>query len=317
MVIYCYKQFLAIADAIAGNDETGTPSLWDDEAGFFKDLVVTPDGHTRHIDVYSWVGLIPLFATEVVDERLLSHAPRFAALLQEVKGGLFQGHQVCACPAWKNEHGEHLLALVDHTMLPRILERLLDEAQFLSPYGVRSLSRAHATDTRLGHIPGIGDAVIEYVPGESNSWMFGGNSNWRGPVWLPTNYSLIHALERYQRFLGDGFTVAVPCLGGRRQTLAQVTGLIAERLADLYRHRDNGSIPALSAANPQQSDRHWRDLLLFCEYFHADTGQGLGAVHQTGWTGLLANLVMRRYRRDIKAWTESGKSDAPPIDDLV
>jgi len=137
-------------------------------------------------------------------------------------------------------------------------------------------------------------------------------------VWMPVNYSLVHAIERFHRFLGDDFTVAVPCLDGERLNLKQIATLIAERIADLYRHQTDGSVPALSSANPIQDDPHWKDLLLFCEYFHADTGQGLGATHQTGWTGLLANLVMRRYHRDIKAWSELDHSDGDaPIDDIA
>jgi hypothetical protein len=237
MAIHCYKQFLAIGEAIAGNPETGMPSLWDAEKGFFMDLLVTPDGVGHRIEVYSWVGLIPLFAAEIVDKRLLANAPRFADLLGAHKGGLFRGSTVCLCPDWENDRGEHLLALVDHTMLPRILERLLDEEQFLSRFGIRSVSRIHATQTHLGRIPGIGEALMEYVPGESNSPLFGGNSNWRGPVWLPTNYSLVQALEKYHRFLGPGFQVPVACKDGQRLNLAEIATLIAERLVDLYRPR--------------------------------------------------------------------------------
>ena len=168
IAIQCYEQFLSIAGTIGGHTGTGV-SLWDAEAGFFKDLIVTPDGHYHRIDVYSMVGLIPLFATEVLDQRLLINAPRFRERLRAHKGGLFQGNYVCACPDWENERGEHLCAIVDHTMLPRILERLLDEQQFLSRYGVRSVSRIHAEHRDLGYLPGIGSAMIEYVPGESNS----------------------------------------------------------------------------------------------------------------------------------------------------
>ncbi|HGG59339.1 MAG TPA: glucosidase, partial [Gammaproteobacteria bacterium] len=148
IAIQCYEQFLALADAIAGGGENGL-SLWDAEAGFFKDVITTPEGVGHHIDVYSWVGLIPLFACEVIDQRLLKNAPRFRKLLQRHKGGLFHGKSICACPAWENGRGEHLLALVDERMLPRILERLLDETQFLSPHGVRSLSRVHAKQRDL------------------------------------------------------------------------------------------------------------------------------------------------------------------------
>ena len=140
IAIQTYEQFLAICDALSGS-ATYRPSLWDAEAGFFKDLIISPDGSWRHIDVYSMVGLIPLFATEVVDRRLLGHAPRFRDRLRTRKGGLFRGHYVCACPEWENDRGEHLLSVVDHTMLQPMLSRLLDEGQFLSPFGVRSVSR--------------------------------------------------------------------------------------------------------------------------------------------------------------------------------
>ena len=298
IAIQTYQQFLSIANTIAGRTGTQVP-LWDPKAGFFKDLLVCPDGHYRHIDVYSWVGLIPLFACEVVDRRLLANVPRFQALLREHKGGLFDGAYVCACPDWENERGEHLLSLADQTMLPRILQRLTRESEFLSSYGVRSVSRLHAEQKDLGYLPGVGDAMIEYVPGESNSGLFGGNSNWRGPIWMPTNFTLVQALEKFHRFLGDNFTVAVPCLNNQELNLKEIANLIAERLVAIY-HRDaQGRIPAFPADSPFQDDPHWKDLLLFFEYFHGDTGQGLGAAHQTGWTGLMANLVMRRYRRDI------------------
>ena len=319
MGIHCFKQFLAIAAAIAGTEESGTPSLWDPQAGFFKDLLVCPDGTTQRIDVYSWVGLIPLFATEVVDQRLLARAPRFQALMAETKGGRFQGSTVCACPDSENDRGEHLLALVDHTMLPRILERLLDEDQFLSPHGVRSVSRLHATQVDLGTIPGIGRALMEYVPGEAESPLFGGNSNWRGPVWLPTNYALIQALEKYHRFLGPAFRVPVACLGGELKHLGEIATLIADRLVDLYRRDQHEAVPALRRDAPFQDDPLWKDLYLFYEYFHGETGQGLGAAHQTGWTGLLANLVMRRYRRDIAPWSglDAGTEAPPRVEDLA
>jgi hypothetical protein len=307
MAILAYAQFLSIANTIGGHTDTCVP-LWDAEAGFFKDLVVTPDGRHHRIDVYSMVGLIPLFATEVVDRRLLAKAPRFRAMLAEHKGGLFRGEYVCACPDWENARGEHLLSLVDHTMLPQILQRLLHEGQFLSPYGVRSVSRVHAEQRDLGVLPGIGQAMIEYVPGESNSPLFGGNSNWRGPIWMPVNYTLIQAIEKFHRFLGDGFTVAVPCLGGKELNLNGIATLIADRLVNLYRRDPAGRRPVFQGQPQFDAGDHWRDLLLFYEYFHADTGQGLGAAHQTGWTGLLANLVMRRYRKDVPEYWR-GRAD--------
>jgi hypothetical protein len=298
IAIQCYEQFLSIAKAISGGDDNG-PSLWDLDQGFFKDLLITPHGSHHRIDVYSWVGLIPLFATEVVDKRLLENVPRFHEMLKAHKKGLFQGSYVCACPDWENDRGEHLLALVDHSMLPRILERLLNEDEFLSPYGVRSLSKLHDHYQELGDLPGIGRTHIRYLPGESESGLFGGNSNWRGPVWIPTNYALVQALEKFHRFLGDDFQYEVRNLPGQKFTLQDIATLISERLVDLYRRDPDGRIPALRRDSPFQSDEAWSHLNLFYEYFHAETGQGLGAAHQTGWTGLLANLVMRRYRKDI------------------
>jgi len=298
IAIQCYEQFLAIGMAIAGSEE-GELSLWDMQAGFFKDLLVTPSGESHRIDVYSWVGLIPMFACEVVDQRLLRNAPRFRELLRRHKKGLFRGSYVCACPDWENANGEHLLSLVDHSMLPRILKRLLSEQEFLSPYGVRSVSKVHEHYQELGDLPGIGATRIRYIPGESDSGLFGGNSNWRGPIWLPTNYALIMALEKFHRFLGDEFRVAAPCLDGQELNLREIATLISERLVDLYRRDPNQRIPALRGDSPFQDDPAWKDLSPFYEYFHAETGQGLGAAHQTGWTGLLANLVMRRHRKDI------------------
>jgi hypothetical protein len=310
MAIQTYEQFLSIANAIAGHDDGGV-SLWDPESGFIKDLVVGPDGSAHRIDVYSWVGLIPLFACEIVDRRLLERAPRFAARLRDHKGGRFRGNVVCACPDAENARGERLLSLVDHMMLPRILGRLLDEGEFLSRFGVRSVSRIHATHRELGVVPGLGQTVIEYVPGESNSGLFGGNSNWRGPVWMPCNFVLVQALEKYHRFLGDGFKVPVPCLGGQALTLKEMATLIAERLVDLFRRDATGRVPALPPDSPYQSDPNWRDLLLFHEYFHGETGLGLGAAHQTGWTGLVANLVFRRYRPEIPDYWRERKQQEP------
>jgi hypothetical protein len=309
IAIQAYEQFIGICDALSGY-ATGRPSMWDAQSGFFKDLIIGPDGSWRHIDVYSMVGLIPLFATEVIDRRLLSRAPRFRDRLRRHKGGLFRGHYVCACPDWENDRGEHLLSVVDHTMLQPILTRLLDEEQFLSQFGVRSVSKIHERRQDLGVLPGVGTAMIEYVPGESTSPLFGGNSNWRGPIWLPVNYMLIQSIEKFHRFLGDGLSFAVPCLGNKCLTLRGVANLISERVAKIYRRDDSRAPPALQAQPPFCFDENWRDLLLFYEYFHAETGRGLGASHQTGWTGLIANLVLRRYRQETPGFWAGQKTRA-------
>jgi hypothetical protein len=183
---------------------------------------------------------------------------------------------------------------------------------------VRSVSRIHAEQRDLGVLPGIGQALIEYVPGESNSGLFGGNSNWRGPIWMPTNYALVQAIEKFYRYYGDGFTVAAPSLGNKHLNLKEIATLIAERLVDIYRRDNHGRIPAFPASSPFEHDPYFRDLLQFYEYFHGDTGQGLGAAHQTGWTGLLANLVRRRHRKDIPAfWREHQKETSAKADAAV
>ena len=191
-------------------------------------------------------------------------------------------------------------------MLPRILRHLLSEDEFLSRYGIRGVSRVHAQRKDLGTLQGVGRAMIEYLPGESNSALFGGNSNWRGPIWMPTNYTLIQAIEKYHRYLGDDYKVPVPFLGERLLSLQEIATLLSERLVDMFRRDGNGRVPALAGTRAFRDDAAGSDLLLFHEYFHGETGQGLGAMHQTGWTGLVANLVQRKYRVDIPAfWRRS------------
>ena len=312
IAIQTYLQFLAIANTIAGHADRYS-ALWDDNDGFFKDLIIDPQGRQYHIDVYSWVGLIPLFATEVIDKRLLQNVPRFRALLREHRRGVFHGNTICHCPEWENERGEHLLALVSEKMLPRILKRLLNPNEFLSPFGIRSVSRIHAENRELGILPGVGDALIDYEPGESSSGLFGGNSNWRGPIWIPTNYSLIQALEKFHRFLGDNFKIAVPVVDNQELTLKEIANMLAGRLVNLYRRNADGLLPAFSAQSPFQNDPLWKDFYLFYEFFHGDYGYGLGAAHQTGWTALIANLVMRSYQRDIpEFWRQYYRKQESP-----
>lgn len=291
VAMQCYSQFLSVANVMAGNVDHA-PSLWDEQDGFFKDILVESDGKRHRIDVFSMVGIIPLFACELVEPRVLEKAPRFQQMLMSHAGGLFDGHIICACPAHTNERGEHLLSLATPQMLPPILKRLLNENEFLSPHGIRSVSRLHATHRDLGWLPAIGQALIEYLPGESNTGLFGGNSNWRGPVWLPVNYLLVQTLLKYHDYLGDNFKVRVPCMADREMTLREIACLLAKRLTDMFMRNEQGLIAAFPPDSPYQHDPHWQDLLLFNEYYHADSGQGLGASHQTGWTGLVANLLL-------------------------
>jgi len=292
MAIQCYEQFLSIANSIGGHTSEKL-SLWDPAVGFFKDLVVSPDGSYHRIDVYSYVGLIPLFACELVVPDILENVPRFKALLAEHKGGIFDGHTICECPVHTNEAGERLLSLVDHTMIPHMLRRLLDAREFLSDHGIRSVSRIHAERRELGTLPGVGTALIEYEPGESTSPLFGGNSNWRGPVWMPINYSILQALTKFHRYLGPNFKVHTPEISEGELNLREVVDAVSDRLINLFRRDKNGRIPLFPENSPFQTDPHWKGLCLFPEYFHGDSGVGLGASHQTGWTGLVANLIKR------------------------
>ena len=229
MAIQCYEQFLSIANSIAGHTSDKL-SLWDPAAGFFKDLLMAPDGSFHRIDVYSYVGLIPLLACEVVVPDILEKVPRFKAMLEDHKGGMFDGHTICACPIHTNDHGERLLSLVDHTMIRHILRRLLDGNEFLSGHGIRSVSRIHAEQRELGTLPGVGTALIEYEPGESKTPIFGGNSNWRGPVWMPINYSILQALTKFHRYLGPNFKVDAPGISNGELNLQEVANITVRPL---------------------------------------------------------------------------------------
>lgn len=306
MAIQCYQQFLSIANSIAGYTSDKL-SLWDPAAGFFKDLLLAPDGSYHRIDVYSYVGLIPLLACEVVVPGILENVPRFKALLEDHKGGMFDGHTICACPFTTNEYGERLLSLVDHTMIPRILSRLLDEGEFLSSHGIRSVSRVHAEKRELGTLPGVGTALIDYEPGESRTYLFGGNSNWRGPIWMPINYSILQALTKFHRYLGPNFKVLAPSISDNELDLREIVNAISDRLINLFRRDEKGRVTVYPEHSPFQQDPDWKDLRLFNEYFHGDTGLGLGASHQTGWSGLVANLVMRKY--ELKAAGSAGRRE--------
>ncbi len=293
MAIQLHNQFFAMSDAVHGYTETGV-SLWDYADSFFKDVVVGPQGNFP-LPVYSWVGLIPLFGCEVVGPEKFERAPRYREFLKGHAGGKYDGHLVCACPHTENVRGEHIFTIVLPANLPAILGRALNEEEFLSPHGVRSVSKIHAMRMDLGTIPGLGMTMIDYWPGESPSGLFGGNSNWRGPIWFPLNFLLVQALDRFHHYLGDSFKVSAPYRGGEEITLQQAADDIAERLITIFRRNDRGIRPAFPKDGPFQADPHWKDLLLFHEYFHAESGQGLGASHQTGWTALVANLLKRRY----------------------
>jgi hypothetical protein len=271
-----------------------TLGVWDDADGFYYDKLVTPDGTAVPVKVRSMVGVIPLVAAVVIDEQALSRARalgRASARLLDQLGG---PERLVSQGLLRGEPGERrlLLGVVGVEHLTKLLATLLDEDEFLSPYGLRALSAFHREHPYELQVDGI-RAAIDYEPAESTTAMFGGNSNWRGPVWFPLNYLLISALERYHRFFGDELTVEYPT-GGQRVTLDQVAAGLRQRLIDLFLVGPDGRRPCFGWVDRLQRDPAWSGNLVFNEYFHGDNGAGLGASHQTGWTGLVADLIRGR-----------------------
>ncbi len=291
-----FEHFVAIADAI--NTQGGT-GLWDEEDGFYYDQLHV-GGRTIPLKIRSLVGVIPLLAVEILDDELIQRLPGFKKRMDwflEHRPDLSQ--HISYCCLLENGAGRchRLLAIPSRERLERVLRYLLDEAEFLSPYGIRSLSRIHR-DRPYTFRVNSEEYRVDYEPGESATGLFGGNSNWRGPIWLPVNYLLIEALERYHHFYGDGLRVECPTGSGIMMNLKEVAQELSARLARLFLPDARGRRPCHGDDSRYADDPHWRDLVLFHEYFHGDTGRGLGASHQTGWTALairnIEDLVKRR-----------------------
>ncbi|MBM3270160.1 MAG: glucosidase [Candidatus Sericytochromatia bacterium] len=280
-----FEHFVHIAEAVNDVGADGT-TLWNDEDGFYYDLLHVPGGAKGHVQVRSMVGLIPLFASLALDEADIRGMPAFAARLQWF---LDNRPALVDNAGTSGPGGERLLSLVNPDRLRRILSVMLDESEFLSPFGIRSLSRVHAERPYILRVGGQ-EYRVAYDPGESTTGMFGGNSNWRGPIWFPVNFLLIEALREFGAFLGDGFKVPFPAAGGPDLALPAIADELARRLCALFLPGPDGARPAHGTSRLFRRDPHWRNHVLFYEYFHGDTGAGLGASHQTGWTGLVANL---------------------------
>lgn len=287
-----FEHFLYIANAIENMGEEGE-GLWDEEDQFFYDVLHLPNRKSQKLKVRSIVGLIPLFAVEILDHAVLEQLPEFRKRLNWFYAN--RPDLAALVSRWQeaNEGEKHLLSLLRGHRMKKILQRMLDEAEFLSPYGVRALSKYHEQHPYTINVNGQSFSVA-YTPGESNSDLFGGNSNWRGPVWMPVNFLIIESLQRFHYYYGDEFKVECPTRSGCYLSLNQIADEITERLIDLFRPDATGRRPAFANNEKLQTDPHFRDYLLFYEYFHGDTGKGLGASHQTGWTGLVAKLVQPR-----------------------
>ena len=289
-----FEHFLAIAEAMNNLGGQGV-GLWDAEDEFFYDVLHLPDGRAQRLRLRSLVGLIPLLAVETVEPDLLRKLPGFA---ERMEWYLNYRPDLAALVSRWHEPGlgdRRLLALVRGSRMKRLLKRLLDPAEFLSDHGVRSLSKYHAThpyDFALG-----GARVrVGYEPGESRTALFGGNSNWRGPIWFPINFLLIESLQKFHHYYGDDFKVECPTGSGDFLTLREISDFLSRRLISLFVRDEHGRRPYLGD-DPRGDDPRWRDHLLFHEYFDGDTGRGLGASHQTGWTGLVAKLLLQQGAR--------------------
>jgi hypothetical protein len=284
-----FEHFIAIIRAINNLDGTG---LWDEEDGFYYDHLHIDD-RSIPLRIRSMVGLIPLIAVEIVESTVIKSLLGFKKRMNWFLNNLKELAQMTTCMV-KQEgelgHRHRLLAIPSRQRLIRILHYLLDEDEFLSPFGIRSLSKAHRNNPFVFRVTGH-EYRVEYVPGESNTSAFGGNSNWRGPIWFPVNYLLIEALERYNHFYGDSLRVECPTGSGRRMNLAEVAKEITGRLISIFLPDQTGRRPCHGDLSQYAEDPHWRQLLLFYEYFHGDNGSGVGASHQTGWTALIARWI--------------------------
>jgi hypothetical protein len=300
------EHFLYIA---AGINKTGEEGMWDEEDGFYYDLLRLPDGSATRLKVRSMVGLLPLCATTVIEKRQRELVPRsMAAILARVRQMpelLESIHPTGPGHFGVAERG--IFALVKPERLRRILSKMLDENEFLSPYGIRSLSKFHEQHPYVLHVNGQ-EYRVDYLPAESNTGMFGGNSNWRGPVWMPVNVILIRALLNFYEYYGDNFKIECPTGSGKMMNLFEVAKEISDRLTRLFLRDEGGQRAVYGGTEKFQTDPHWRDHILFYEYFHGDNGAGLGASHQTGWTGAVAKLIQIFGSLDPKRVLEAGKA---------
>jgi Glycosyl hydrolase family 63 C-terminal domain len=301
-------QFLLIARAM---NQIGPDGMWDEEDGFYYDVLRQPDGNATRLKVRSMVGLLPLCATTVIEkwqrERVPNLAPRLYDRWRRMPELRQSIHATGPGELGVAERG--ILALVNENRLRRILSRMLDENEFLSPYGIRALSRHHAEHPYVFNVGGQEDRV-NYLPAESDTGMFGGNSNWRGPIWMPVNVLIIRALMQYYLYYGDNFRIECPTGSGNAMNLFEVAREIANRLTHIFLRDETGRRPVFGGAEKFQTDPYWRDHLLFYEYFHGDNGAGIGASHQTGWTGLVAPLIEIFGHLDAKTYLEAGRAAA-------
>jgi hypothetical protein len=299
------EHFLWIAQGI---NRVGTDGMWDEEDGFYYDVLRLPDGHATRLKVRSMVGLLPICAATIIEPLQRQRVPRMTRVLSErverMPELLDSIHPTG--PGHRGYGDRGIIALVTEDRLRRILTRMLDENEFLSPYGIRALSRYHAEHPYIFNTGGH-EYRVNYLPAESDTGIFGGNSNWRGPVWMPVNALLIRALMTFYLYYGDKFKIECPTGSGRMMNLFEVAHEIASRLTRIFLRDESGRRPVYGGTQKFQTDPHWKDYILFYEYFHGDNGAGIGASHQTGWTGVVAKLIEIFGRIDAARFLEIGK----------
>jgi hypothetical protein len=286
-----WEHFVYIAAAMNDLGHEGI-QLWDDEDGFFYDVLHLPGGQQYPLKVRSLVGLIPLFAVETLEPRMLARNPGFKRRLEWFIDNRPDLTANLACMRTTGMGERRLLSILWPDRLRQVLRVMLDENEFLSPYGIRSMSAAHRERPYTLTVDGA-EHRVDYEPAESSTALFGGNSNWRGPIWFPVNYLIIESLQKFHHYLGDDFTVECPTGSGRMMTLWEVSTELSQRLTKIFLRDDAGRRPVFGGLEKFQSDPNWSGLALFHEYFHGDNGAGLGASHQTGWTGLVAKLLQQ------------------------
>jgi hypothetical protein len=288
MTLKFAEHFLWIASAMmrAGSDV----GMWDEEDGFFYDVLQLPNGGAQRLKVRSMVGLLPLCAVSVFDGTVLKQHPELGERFHKFLAARPELTAFIHDPGTLGHSGRRLAAILNEAKLRRVLATMLDEKEFLSPYGIRSLSRYHVEHPYVFRV-GDQEYGVSYLPAESDTGMFGGNSNWRGPIWMPVNGLIIRALLQYHQYYGMDFKVECPTGSGRLMNLYEVAEEIARRLASIFLRDKDGRRPVHGQARKFQEDPHWRDYLLFYEYFHGDNGAGIGASHQTGWTGIVARMM--------------------------
>jgi hypothetical protein len=286
-----WEHFLSIARAMNNRGDEDI-KLWDDEDGFFYDVLRLPEGKPLPMKVRSMVGLIPLFAVETIEPEALDQLPDFKRRMEWFIRHRPDLTENVACMRTPGNEERSLLSIVNQDQLRSVLRFMLDENEFLSPYGIRAISRYHKDNPYVLEVNGTKHSV-DYEPAESTTGLFGGNSNWRGPIWFPVNYLLIESLQKFHRYLGDDFKVECPTGSGQMMTLWEVAAEISRRLSRIFLRDAAERRPVFGANEEFQTDANWRDLIPFHEYFHGDNGMGIGASHQTGWTGLVAKLLQQ------------------------